>query len=93
MQPRVPEKYHHDNQTIRRNKASEYLLQAILWGIWTLAVGATGYLSWHADVVARRAFNVVGLAIHCGLVGIIGMIVITLVEMRLRPWWFLERDS
>jgi hypothetical protein len=93
MQPRVPHKYHHDEQTIRTNTTSDYFLQAILWGIWTLTVGVTAYLSWHADVVARRTLNVVGLAIHCGLVGIIGMIVITLIEMRLRPWWFLERDG
>lgn len=93
MQPRLPEKYHHDDQTIRRNTSFDYLLQAILWGVWTLAVGVTGYLSWHADAVARQPLNVVGLAIHCALVGIIGMIAITLIEMRLRPWWFLERDS
>jgi hypothetical protein len=88
----MPEKYRRNHQASRKKIVSDYLLQAILWGMWTLAVGVTGYLSWHADVVARRALNIVGLAIHCSLVGIIGMIVITLVEMRLRPWWFLERD-
>ncbi len=67
-----------------------YSLQIILWTVWTLAVVATGYVSWHADVVAQRPINLLGLVIHCGLVGVIGLVVLTVVEMRLEPWRFLE---
>ena len=67
-----------------------YGLQIILWTIWTIAVVAMGYVSWHADIVAQRPINLLGLVIHCGVVGIIGLIVLTVVEMRFEPWRFLE---
>jgi hypothetical protein len=49
-----------------------------------------GYLSWHNDVVAHRSLNVLGLVIHAGTVGVIGLVVLTIVEMRLEPWRFHE---
>ena len=71
-------------------KRRSYGLQIILWTLWTLAVMATAYLSWHSDIVAQRPANLLGLVIHCGVVGIIGLIVVTLIEMRIEPWRFLE---
>jgi hypothetical protein len=71
-------------------KRGSYSLQIILWILWTVAVVATGYISWHADIVARRPINLLGLVIHCGVVGVIGLVVLTVVEMRLEPWRFLE---
>ena len=62
----------------------------VLWTLWTLAVVATAYLSWHADFGVRRALNVLGMVVHCGLVGVIGLVVMTIVEMPLEPWRFLE---
>jgi hypothetical protein len=73
-----------------RAKGGSYGLQIILWTLWTLAVVATGYVSSHADSVARRPVNLVELVIHCGVVGVIGLVVLTVVEMRLEPWRFLE---
>jgi hypothetical protein len=66
-----------------------YTLQIFLWTVWTLVVVATGYVSWHADVVAQRPLNLLGLVIHSGVVGVIGLVVLTVVEMRLEPWRFL----
>ena len=65
-------------------------LQAILWILWTIAVVAVGYISWHADVVAQRPINSLGLVIHCVVAGIIGLVVMTVIEMRLEPWRFLD---
>jgi hypothetical protein len=65
-------------------------LQAILWMLWTLAVVVVGYISWHADVVAQRPINSLGLVIHCVVAGIIGLVILTKIEMHMEPWRFLE---
>ena len=65
-------------------------LQIILWALWTIAVVAVGYFNWHADVVAQRPINTLGLVIHCVVTGIIGLVVLTKIEMHLEPWRFLE---
>jgi hypothetical protein len=28
--------------------------------------------------------------VHCGVVGVIGLVVLTIIEIRLEPWRFLE---
>src|SRR5262245_55971823 len=71
-------------------KGGSYSLQIILWILWTLAVVATGCASRHAAIVTRRPINLLGLVVHCGMVGVIGLSVLTVVEMRLEPWRFLE---
>jgi len=65
-------------------------VQAVLWAIWTLAVCAIAYLCWHADMVALRPLNWVGLIIHSSVGGAIGLVVLTMIEIRLRPWGFTE---
>jgi hypothetical protein len=65
-------------------------LQAALWLFWTLAVVAGGAWGWRADLLAGRPLSVIGMAIDAVLVGVIGLIVITVVEMRLEPWRFLD---
>ena len=65
-------------------------LQAALWALWTLAVAAGGVWSWWADLLAGRPLSLVGMAINAMLVGIIGLIVLTKIEMRLEPWRFLD---
>lgn len=72
----------------RRNRLRG--IQAALWIAWTLAVAFTAYLSWHADRAAGLPLNRVGLLVHCGVAGVIGLVIITLIEMRLYPWRFLE---
>ena len=65
-------------------------LQLLLWSAWTLVVFAIAYLSWHADMLAQRPLNLIGLSIHCAVGGMIGLIVLTLIEMRVEPWRFVK---
>jgi hypothetical protein len=64
-------------------------LQIVLWALWTFAVVAVGYFNWHADVVAQRPIDTLGLVIHCVVAGVIGLVVLTKIEMHLEPWRFL----
>ena len=90
MLQHIPEKQHETADAYRNAERASHSLQILLWTLWTLAVVATGYFSWGADVVAQRPVNLLGLVIHCGVVGVIGLVVLTVVEMRLEPWRFLE---
>ena len=65
-------------------------LQVILWTLWTLTVVGTAYFSWRADMVAHRPIELLGLVIHCTVVGIIGLVVLTVIERQLEPWRFLD---
>ncbi len=65
-------------------------LQGLLWTLWTLAVVAGCAWSWWADMLAGRPMNLLGMAINAILVGVIGLIVLTKIEMRLEPWRFLD---
>lgn len=65
-------------------------LQAILWSLWTLAVVSSCAWSWWADMLAGRPLSLLGMAINAILVGVIGLIVLTKIEMRLDPWRFLD---
>jgi hypothetical protein len=74
----------------KRSARTGHSLQIVLWTLWTLAVGLAGYLYWHADMIAQRPFNVLGMMIRCAVVGIIGLIVLTKIEMWLQPWKFID---
>jgi hypothetical protein len=65
-------------------------LQAVLWTTWTLAVVAMAYRSWHADLVAQRSFDLSGLVVHGTLTGLVGLLVMTMIEIQLEPWRFLD---
>ena|SRR5690242_4208738 len=90
MQPQIKKVVRQNQQLERRSWRSWGTLSGLLWLLWTAAVVTTGYLSWHSDVSAQRPFSVLGLVVHCGVVGMIGLVVLTLVEMRLEPWRFLD---
>jgi hypothetical protein len=68
-------------------------LQILLWTLWSLAVVGVGFFSWHADVLAQRPINTLGLVIHCVAAGAIGLVIMTLVEMRVEPWRFMDEDE
>ena len=78
------------NESISRPRRLTRGLQAVLWALWTLAVAAGGAWGWWADTLANRPLNLLGMAIDAIMVGIIGLIVLTKIEMRLEPWRFLE---
>jgi uncharacterized membrane protein len=65
-------------------------LQLILWILWTIAVITTGYLHWRADLAAGQPANVVGIVIYSLLTGMIGLVVMTIVEIWLEPQRFVE---
>jgi len=65
-------------------------IQIALWTLWTLCVTVVGYINWHADFVAQRQVNLLGLVIHCVLAGLIGLIVLTKIEMWQEPWRFMD---
>ena len=81
---RAPARTDHARRRIGRG------LQAVLWSLWTLAVAAGGYLGWRADISAGRPLNLIGMAVDAVMVGVIGLIVLTVIEMRLEPWRFLD---
>jgi len=65
-------------------------LQAALWVIWTAVVIGRAYLSWYADHAAQRPFNLLGMVVHCAVIGVVGLVVLTFVEIHLEPWRFLN---
>lgn len=73
-----------------KQAAQDKSLQIVLWLVWTLAVVGVAFLSWHHDMIAHVPLNRVGLIVHCALTGIIGLVVITYIEMRLQPWHFYD---
>jgi hypothetical protein len=63
-------------------------LQVVLWSLWTLAVGGVAYRDWRMAVQVHQPVNITGLVIDCILVGLIGLVVMTVIEMRIEPWRF-----
>jgi len=80
----------HNHAIAAAPERGSFSLQIVLWTLWTLYVTAIGYINWHADFVAQRPINGLGLVIHCGVAGIIGLIVLTKIEMWLEPWRFMD---
>ena len=65
-------------------------LHIILWSLWALAVVGTAYWNWRGDIVAQHPVNMLGLVIYSALTGLVGLLVLTLVELWLEPLRFLE---
>ena len=79
-------------QTNIHTRRGDPTLQVVLWTIWTIAVAVTAYLNWRADVIAQRPINSLGLVIHSVLTGLIGLVVLTVIEIRVEPWRFMDED-
>ena len=65
-------------------------LAIILWSLWTLAVVGTAFWHWRSDIAAQQPVNMLGLVIYSALTGLVGMLVLTLVELWLEPLRFLD---
>ena len=78
------------NAEMYQTKRTDKSLQAVLWTLWTLAVVGTAVWNWRLDVAANRPINTVGIVIYGLLVGLVGMLVITLVELWLEPERFVD---
>jgi hypothetical protein len=90
MIQKLAEVQHEATQAGGRPRRLTRGLQALLWLLWTSMVVAGGYLGWRADTLAGRPLSILGMAISAGTAGLIGLIVLTLIEMRIEPWRFLE---
>ena len=77
-------------ESTRRQARRDRSLAIILWSLWTLAVVGTAFWYWRSDVVAQQPVNMLGLVIYSGLTGLVGMLVVTLVEQWLEPLRFLD---
>lgn len=75
-------------QADRAEQSARYL-DLLLWVAWALVVGLVGLWEWYAAYAAGRPLALLGLVIHCLLAGLIGLIVLTLIEMRCAPERFL----
>ena len=78
------------NAEMYRTKRADISLQLVLWTLWTLAVGGTAFWLWRSDVAANRPVNLLGIVIYGLLVGLVGMLVITLIELWLQPERFVD---
>src|SRR5262245_6912143 len=56
-------------------RRGSFSLQIVLWTLWSLLVAGVSYVNWHTDVIAQRPTNALGLAIHCIVAGLIGLVV------------------
>ena len=73
-------------------RRDSFSLQVVLWTLWTLVVVGVGFFSWHADSIANRPINILGLVIHCVVAGVIGLVVMTVIELHVEPWRFMDED-
>ncbi|MBA3948005.1 MAG: hypothetical protein H0X37_26080 [Herpetosiphonaceae bacterium] len=73
-------------------RASFGTLQYVLWTVWTVAVLATAYLAVRPKLLFGTPIDLLGLIIHCIVVGIIGLVAITMIEIHLEPWRFPDDD-
>ena len=73
-----------------RRARRDMSLTIILWSLWTLAVAATAFWHWRSDIAAQQPVNMLGLVIYSVLTGLVGMLVITLIELWLEPLRFLD---
>lgn len=68
-------------------------LQFALWTVWTIFVVGFAVVHWQLDLEAHSPAPVIGLVIHTLLAGLVGLIVMTLVEMRFYPEDFVDTSS
>ena len=68
-------------------------LQFMLWIVWTAMVLGRAYLYVRPALHAQEPVALTGLVIHCVLAGLIGMVVLTMIELRLEPWRFIDNGD
>ena len=68
-------------------------LQFMFWVLWTTAVLGCAYRYVRPALHAQEPVDLAGLVIHCALAGLIGMLVLTLIELQLEPWRFIDEGD
>ena len=84
------ESYSPETAQQSRRARREPSLQIVLWSLWTLAVAAAAFWHWRSDIVAQQPVNMLGLVIYSALTGLVGLLVLTLIERWLEPLRFLD---
>lgn len=80
----------YDVELARESRGADRSLHIVLWALWTLAVAGTAFYRWNLDTAAGRPLDVLGLVIYSILAGLVGLLVLTLIELRLDPQRFLD---
>jgi hypothetical protein len=62
----------------------------LLWAFWALSVIGAAVWVWSDAAAAGRPLDLIFLVVRCTLVGLAGLLALTLIEMRLAPWRFLD---
>jgi hypothetical protein len=84
------ESYSPESTRTSRQSRREPSLQIVLWSLWTLAVAATAFWHWYGDIAAQQPVDMLGLVIYSVLTGLVGMLVLTLIEHWLEPLRFID---
>ena len=86
------ESYSSSSETARQSHRArrDPSLHIVLWSLWTLAVVGTAFWHWRGDIAAQQPVNMLGLVIYSALTGLVGMLVLTLVELWLEPLRFID---
>lgn len=61
-----------------------------LWILWSLSVIGTALWIWWSAFTTGSPVDIALMVIRCTLVGVAGLIGLTLIEMRIAPWRFLD---
>lgn len=75
---------HRDVQQARKR------IRAVLHFFWVLFVMGFAIVHWQLEITTTNAAPIVGPIIHTFMAGMVGLIAITLIEMRLDPEGFAE---
>lgn len=68
-------------------------LQMVLWAVWTLFMLVFAAVHWQFVAATDQPARLLSLVIHTLLAGLVGLIVMTLIEMQLDPKRFFAGDS
>lgn len=68
----------------------ERSFQVVLWTIWTLIVAGFAFFKWYTHVPAEQSIDLLGLIVYAVLAEIGGLVVLTLVELWMEPYRFLD---
>ncbi|MBC8164068.1 MAG: hypothetical protein H7Z42_22900 [Roseiflexaceae bacterium] len=74
-------RHHAPAHAARRKHVSS--AQIVLWSSWTALVIGAAILHWARAVQLGQPVDLIGMAIHCVLVGVLGLITITWIELTL----------
>lgn len=79
-QPSLPE----------QNRPYAARIPLAFWLIWMSSIVATAGYTWWGTYSVGTPLNVTQIVLRSLIVGLVGLIVLTLIEVRLAPWRFMK---